>query len=180
MDNKKTTTTDDMIPMGLAKLMETLEQISELYQKDIEEYLSRHQEDVEKELTSFKNRLECLFLDHLNPAEIAELEKGTIDNEQWMQTMKLLLEKQIGFSIIAEVTAKLLQQIDPDLILDTLKEVALEHKSSEDMRPVTNKFYDYCSNALVTNNINEQILKLIRDIIEDDGMEGTPPKSFQA
>ena len=61
MDNKKTTTTDDMIPMGLAKLMETLEQISELYQKDIEEYLSRHQEDVEKELTSFKNRLECLF-----------------------------------------------------------------------------------------------------------------------
>lgn len=99
---------------------------------------------------------------------------------KWMQTMKLLLEKQIGFSIIAEVTAKLLQQIDPDLILDTLKEVALEHKSFEDMRPVTNKFYDYCSNALVTNNINEQILKLIRDIIEDDGMEGTPPKSFQA
>ena len=80
MDIKEKTKSKALI--GLEKLEETFDYISETSKKEIAKYEEIKQDRIEKEIESLKNRIEDIILTYCEGHEITEAEENLIESNR--------------------------------------------------------------------------------------------------
>lgn len=168
MDIKEKTKSKALI--GLEKLEETFDYISETSKKEIAKYEEIKQDRIEKEIESLKNRIEDIILTYCEGHEITEAEENLIESKEANEELKKLFIQAIYSELVFKIINQLILNTPKEQIKEIAKDVISKNNINLSVRNVSDNIYDilYETFSKLKNN---KTMQFIWDLILENSID---------
>lgn len=156
--------------IGLEKLEETFDYISEASKKEIAKYEEIKQDRIEKEIESLKNRIEDIILTYCEGHEITEAEENLIESKEANEELKKLFIQAIYSELVFKIINQLILNTPKEQIKEIAKDVISKNNINLSVRNVSDNIYDilYETFSKLKNN---KTMQFIWDLILENSID---------
>ena len=168
MDIKEKTKSKALI--GLEKLEETFDYISEASKKEIAKYEEIKQDRIEKEIESLKNRIEDIILTYCEGHEITEAEENLIESKEANEELKKLFIQAIYSELVFKIINQLILNTPKEQIKEIAKDVISKNNINLSVRNVSDNIYDILDETF-SKLKNNETMQFIWDLILENSID---------
>ena len=168
MDIKEKTKSKALI--GLEKLEETFDYISETSKKEIAKYEEIKQDRIEKEIESLKNRIEDIILTYCEGHEITEAEENLIESKEANEELKKLFIQAIYSELVFKIINQLILNTPKEQIKEIAKDVISKNNINLSVRNVSDNIYDILDETF-SKLKNNETMQFIWDLILENSID---------
>ena len=156
--------------IGLEKLEETFDYISETSKKEIAKYEEIKQDRIEKEIESLKNRIEDIILTYCEGHEITEAEENLIESKEANEELKKLFIQAIYSELVFKIINQLILNTPKEQIKEIAKDVISKNNINLSVRNVSDNIYDILDETF-SKLKNNETMQFIWDLILENSMD---------
>ena len=162
--------TKSMALIGLEKLEETFDYISETSKKEIAKYEEIKQDRIEKEIESLKNRIEDIILTYCEGHEITEAEENLIESKEANEELKKLFIQAIYSELVFKIINQLILNTPKEQIKEIAKDVISKNNINLSVRNVSDNIYDILDETF-SKLKNNETMQFIWDLILENSID---------
>ena len=156
--------------IGLEKLEETFDYISEASKKEIAKYEEIKQDRIEKEIESLKNRIEDIILTYCEGHEITEAEENLIESKEANEELKKLFIQAIYSELVFKIINQLILNTPKEQIKEIAKDVISKNNINLSVRNVSDNIYDILDETF-SKLKNNETMQFIWDLILENSID---------
>lgn len=156
--------------IGLEKLEETFDYISETSKKEIAKYEEIKQDRIEKEIESLKNRIEDIILTYCEGHEITEAEENLIESKEANEELKKLFIQAIYSELVFKIINQLILNTPKEQIKEIAKDVISKNNINLSVRNVSDNIYDILDETF-SKLKNNETMQFIWDLILENSID---------
>lgn len=156
--------------IGLEKLEETFDYISEASKKEIAKYEEIKQDRIEKETESLKNRIEDIILTYCEGHEITEAEENLIESKEANEELKKLFIQAIYSELVFKIINQLILNTPKEQIKEIAKDVISKNNINLSVRNVSDNIYDILDETF-SKLKNNETMQFIWDLILENSID---------
>lgn len=156
--------------IGLEKLEETFDYISEASKKEIAKYEEIKQDRIEKEIESLKNRIEDVILTYCEGHEITEAEENLIESKEANEELKKLFIQAIYSELVFKIINQLILNTPKEQIKEIAKDVISKNNINLSVRNVSDNIYDILDETF-SKLKNNETMQFIWDLILENSID---------
>ena len=156
--------------IGLEKLEETFDYISEASKKEIAKYEEIKQDRIEKEIESLKNRIEDVILTYCEGHEITEAEENLIESKEANEELKKLFIQGIYSELVFKIINQLILNTPKEQIKEIAKDVISKNNINLSVRNVSDNIYDILDETF-SKLKNNETMQFIWDLILENSID---------